>query len=60
MDEIVHKNLKERESIEGNPRIKLSTIHAMKGGGMITLLILRIYTSRMEGKNPEDEHRAFW
>jgi superfamily I DNA/RNA helicase len=49
------------ESIEGNPRIKLSTIHAMKGGEDDNVAVYLGSTQAcMEGKNPEDEHRVFY
>ena len=49
------------DSIEGEPRIKLSTIHAMKGGEDDNVAVYMGSTQAcMEGKNPEDEHRVFY
>ena len=63
MDEKLYIAAIERrgESIEGNPRIKLSTIHAMKGGEDDNVAVYLGSTQAcMEGKNPEDEHRVFY
>tara|TARA_R100001591_G_scaffold26634_1_gene36802 strand:- start:4222 stop:4824 length:603 start_codon:yes stop_codon:yes gene_type:complete len=49
------------ESIEGIPRIKLSTIHAMKGGEDDNVAVYLGSTQACaEGKHPEDEHRVFY
>ena len=49
------------ESIDGVPRIKLSTIHAMKGGEDDNVgVYLGSTQACMEGKHPEDEHRVFY
>ena len=49
------------DSIEGEPRIKLSTIHAMKGGEDDNVAVYMGSTqSCMEGNHPEDEHRVFY
>ena len=63
MDEKLYIAAIERrgESIEGNPRIKLSTIHAMKGGEDDNVAVYLGSTQAcMESKNPEDEHRVFY
>lgn len=49
------------ESIEDEPRIKLSTIHAMKGGEDDNVAVYTGSTKAcLEGKHPEDEHRIFY
>ncbi len=49
------------ESIYTPPRIKLSTIHAMKGGEDDNVAVYTGSTLRcMEGKHPEDEDRVFY
>jgi superfamily I DNA/RNA helicase len=49
------------DSIEGEPRIKLSTIHAMKGGEDDNVAVYLGSTQAcMEGNHPEDEHRVFY
>lgn len=49
------------ENINEPPRIKLSTIHAMKGGEDDNVVVYTGSTaSCVEGKHPEDEHRVFY
>mgnify|MGYP003115131271 FL=1 len=49
------------ESITEEPRIKLSTFHAMKGGEDDNCLVFLASTRAcMESKYPDDEHRAFY
>ena len=49
------------ESIYKPPRIKLSTIHAMKGGEDDNVAVYLGSTRNcVEGKHPEDEHRVFY
>ena len=49
------------DSINGEPRIKLSTIHAMKGGEDDNVAVYMGSTqSCVEGNHPEDEHRVFY
>ena len=49
------------ESIYHQPRIKLSTIHAMKGGEDDNVAVYLGSTKNcVEGKHPEDEHRIFY
>jgi superfamily I DNA/RNA helicase len=49
------------ESIYREPRIKLSTIHAMKGGEDDNVAVYLGSTKNcVEGKHPEDEHRVFY
>jgi superfamily I DNA/RNA helicase len=49
------------DSIDGVPRIKLFTIHAMKGGEDDNVAVYTGSTqSCMEGNHPEDEHRVFY
>ena len=49
------------ESIYQQPRIKLSTIHAMKGGEDDNVAVYLGSTKNcVEGKHPEDEHRIFY
>ena len=49
------------ESIYDPPRIKISTIHAMKGGEDDNVAVyLGSTKSCVEGKHPEDEHRVFY
>ena len=62
-DEKIYMSSIERrgEKIEGIPRIKLSTIHAMKGGEDDNVAVYLGSTQAcMEGKYPEDEHRVFY
>lgn len=49
------------ESIDGEPRIKLSTIHAMKGGEDDNVAVYLGSTQAcVEGRHQEDEHRVFY
>jgi hypothetical protein len=49
------------ENIYREPRIKISTIHAMKGGEDDNVAVYLGSTKNcMEGKHPEDEHRVFY
>ena len=49
------------ESIEQEPRIKLSTIHAMKGGEDDNVAVYLGSTQAcVESKHSEDEHRVFY
>ena len=49
------------ESIYQQPRIKLSTIHAMKGGEDTNVAVYLGSTRNcVESKHPEDEHRIFY
>lgn len=49
------------ESIFEEPRIKISTIHAMKGGEDTNVAVYLGSTRNcVEGKHPEDEHRIFY
>jgi superfamily I DNA/RNA helicase len=49
------------ESVYRDPRIKLSTIHAMKGGEDDNVAVYLGSTKNcVEGKHPEDEHRVFY
>ena len=49
------------EDLTKDPRIKISTIHAMKGGQDDNVAVYTGSTkSCMEGKYPEDEHRVFY
>jgi superfamily I DNA/RNA helicase len=49
------------ESITDDPRIKLSTIHAMKGGEDDNVAVYTGTTQAcIEGNHPEDEHRVFY
>ena len=49
------------ESIYKEPRIKISTIHAMKGGEDDNVAVyLGSTKSCVEGKHPEDEDRIFY
>ena len=49
------------ESIYRQPRIKLSTIHAMKGGEDTNVAVYLGSTRNcVESKHPEDEHRIFY
>ena len=49
------------ENIYEEPRIKLSTIHAMKGGEDDNVAVyLGSTQSCVDGKHPEDEHRVFY
>ena len=55
--------LRRGEKITKNPRIRLSTIHAAKGGEATNVILLtdistRIYNSYQE--NPDDESRVFY
>lgn len=53
--------LRRGEQLEQAPRIKLSTIHAMKGGEDDNILLDLGTTKRIEeGDHPEDEHRVFY
>ena len=51
------------EKIDGDPRIKVSTIHMAKGGECDNVVVLTdlgplVYKSYL--KNPDDEHRVFY
>tara|TARA_R110000764_G_scaffold66950_3_gene139416 strand:+ start:2306 stop:3835 length:1530 start_codon:yes stop_codon:yes gene_type:complete len=49
------------ENIYQEPRIKISTIHAMKGGEDDNVAVYLGSTKNcVEGKHPEDEHRVFY
>ena len=49
------------ELITDDPRIKLSTIHAMKGGEDENVAVYTGTTQAcIEGNHPEDEHRVFY
>jgi hypothetical protein len=49
------------ENIYQEPRIKISTIHAMKGGEDDNVAVYLGSTKNcVEGKHPEDEHRIFY
>ena len=49
------------EDIYKEPRIKISTIHAMKGGEDDNVAVYTGSTKAcVEGKHPEDEHRVFY
>jgi len=49
------------ESIYKEPRIKISTIHAMKGGEDTNVAVYLGSTKAcVESKHPEDEHRIFY
>lgn len=50
------------ESIYREPRIKVSTIHAMKGGEdtNVAVYLGSTYACMEGGKHPEDEHRVFY
>jgi superfamily I DNA/RNA helicase len=49
------------ERITDTPRIKISTIHAMKGGEDENCLVYLGSTKAcLEGKNPDAEHRVFY
>ena len=49
------------ENIYREPRIKISTIHAMKGGEDDNVAVYLGSTKNcVEGKHPEDEHRIFY
>lgn len=49
------------ENLESPPRIRLSTIHAMKGGEDDNIVVDTTTTRRIEeGDHPEDEHRVFY
>ncbi len=49
------------ENIEAPPRIKMSTIHSMKGGEDDNIVLDLATTRRIEeGDHPEDEHRVFY
>ncbi len=49
------------ENIYEEPRIKISTIHAMKGGEDDNVAVyLGSTKSCVDGKHPEDEHRVFY
>ena len=55
--------LRRGEKITKNPRIRLSTIHAAKGGEATNVILLtdlstRVYNSYQ--KNPDDESRVFY
>jgi len=62
-DEKIYVRAIERrgESIYKAPRIKLSTIHAMKGGEDTNVAVYLGSTKAcVESKHPEDEHRIFY
>ena len=51
------------EKVDGDPRIKVSTIHMAKGGECDNVVVLTdlgqlVYKSYL--KNPDDEHRVFY
>lgn len=49
------------ENLEAPPRIKLSTIHSMKGGEDDNIVLDLATTRRIEeSDHPEDEHRVFY
>ena len=51
------------EDIQGEPRIKVSTIHQAKGGecdNVVVLLDLGKIVYKSYLKNPDDEHRVFY
>ena len=50
------------ESIYREPRIKVSTIHAMKGGEdtNVAVYLGSTYSCAENNKHPEDEHRVFY
>ena len=61
-EKIYVRHLERRgENIYEEPRIKLSTIHAMKGGEDDNVAVyLGSTKSCVDGKHPEDEHRVFY
>ena len=51
------------EDIQGEPRIRVSTIHQAKGGecdNVVVLLDLGRLVYKSYAKNPDDEHRVFY
>lgn len=59
----IRELLSREEVINGDPRIKISTIHAVKGGEadnvvLITDVGTKVYDKYM--RNPDPEHRVFY
>ena len=55
--------LRRGEKITKEPRIRLSTIHAAKGGEATNVVLITDITSRVYKnyqKNPDDENRVFY
>ena len=51
------------EDVQGEPRIKVSTIHQAKGGecdNVVVLLDIGRLVYRSYARNPDDEHRVFY